>query len=229
MLLGCSMVPPHGVAIQLTHPPTKTSGKCSTKHIFVDKCILLNKMSDKNTNLSTKYAFVGQMSGKKHFLAGKSSGKTHFLPDIGPAKFRQSIYLSTKYALSDILTAKVVEQSSGKIENCRQNMLCRTFFRQKYALSDIFVEQNVRQNHTVDKCMLSGPAGPGGRAARWQAQPAGPKSYCRQIYAFRAGRPRRPGCLYHSVHGILIYILNSILRGPPIGFNYLAFQLWPRI
>ena len=135
------------------------------------------------------------MSGKKHILAGKSSGKTHFLPDIGPAKFRQSIYLSTKYALSDILTAKVVEQSSGKIENCRQNMLCRTFFRQKYAIcrtfslnkmsGKIILSTNVcfpgrqaqaaglpagrpsrpAQNHTVDKYMLSGPAGLGGRAA----------------------------------------------------------------
>ncbi len=105
-------------------------------------------------------------------------------------KFRQNTFLaghwSGKVPTKHIFVDKIcfVEQSSGKIEICRQNMLCRTFFRQKYALSDIFVEQNVRQNHTVDKCMLSGPAGPGGRAARWQAQPAGPKSYCRQIYAF---------------------------------------------
>ncbi len=143
-------------------------------------------------------------------------------------KFRQNTFLaghwSGKVPTKHIFVDKIrfVEQSSGKIEICRQNMLCRTFFRQKYALSDISVEQNVRQNHTVDKCMLSGPAGPGGRAARWQAQPAGPESYCRQIYAFRAGRPRRPGCLYHSVHGILIYILNSNLHDPPVICSYLV-------
>ena len=124
-----------------------------------------------------------QKSRQNTFLAGHWSGK-----------------VPTKHIFVDKIC--FVEQSSGKIEICRQNMLCRTFFRQKYALSDIFVEQNVRQNHTVDKYMLSGPAGPGGRAARWQAQPTGPKSYCRQIYIYMHSGPAGLG-------GRAAYIIQS--------------------
>ena len=116
-------------------------------------------------------------------------------------KFRQNTFLaghwSGKVPTKPIFVDKIcfVEQSSGKFEICRQNMLCRTFFRQKYAIcrtfslnkmsGKIILSTNVcfpgrqaqaaglpagrpsrpAQNHTVDKYMLSGPAGLGGRAA----------------------------------------------------------------
>ena len=110
------------------------------KHKSVDKICFCR------TNVRQIAYSCRQKFRQNTFLAGHWSGKVptkHIFVDKNMlcwTKFRQNRKLSTKYALSDILPAKI----------CFVGHFC------------------------------------------WTKCPA--KSYCRQIYAFRAGRPRRPGC-----------------------------------
>ena len=114
---------PHGVAKQLTPPPTKTSGKNAEKHNLVESIFLSGKFRQKQI-IVDKNCFCRKSSGKKHTLAGTFPTKADSCRQFYPTKQN----LVDKNVLCRI-----------KVYSCRQNqefvdknLLCRTFDRQDH-------------------------------------------------------------------------------------------------